>query len=214
LLLSCTVLAVACWWWLREPRYKGLSLSRWLDTYDAILTGHLTQPGFEETRAALRHFGKDGLSYYTARLAYETPAWQLSLLTQVDNAQTKLDKLQKKLAALGHDYIETRNRRARAAALAFELLGPDGAAAVPELERLAMTYDYPDRTQRAVITLTYIGPSGRLALKRVAANGDPGPRAEALQALQGTGHSPGWSQTPMAARGQRRAFTARRDWSP
>src|SRR5215471_1592650 len=102
-ILGCAVIAILCWWWQREPRYKGLSLSRWLDTYDSILSGHLTEPGFEETRAALFHFGKDGLSYYTARLTYETPAWQLSTLNYLDTARTRLNKLQKKLSTLGHD---------------------------------------------------------------------------------------------------------------
>jgi hypothetical protein len=183
-ILGCAVITISCWWWLREPRYKGISLGSWLDTYDLILTGHLTQPGFEETRTALRHFGKEGVSYYTARIAYETPAWQLALLSQLDAAQTKQGKLQRKLSEWGHNYIDARNRRAKTAALAFELLGTDAAAAVPKLEQLAMSYDYPARTQRAMAALTYIGPSGYLALSRVAAYGNPGPQAEALFVLK------------------------------
>jgi len=194
IIFGSATIAISCWWWLREPRYKGLSLSNWLDTYDAILTGHLTQPGFEETRAALLHFGQHGLSYYTARLAYETPTWQLSVLNYLDTAQTRMDKLQKKLSELGHDYVETRNKRAAAAALAFELLGTNGSVAVPGLERIAFSYDYPTRTQRAMIALHYVGPSGRAALRRIAMTGPPGPSAEALQILSPTGTSSAWNQ--------------------
>lgn len=204
-LLACVAIAISCWWWQREPRYEGLSLSRWLDTYDAILTGHLTEPGFEETRAALFHFGKVGLSYYTARLAYETPAWQLSTLNYLDTAPTRLNKLQKKLSTLGHEYIDARNRRAVTAALAFELLGTNGAVAVPDLERIAMSYDYPPRTQRTMMALSYAGPAGQAALQRIALNGTSGPRAEATNALnpatrawwtyrnQGLASVPNWS---------------------
>jgi len=187
-IFGCVAVAILCWLWLREPRYRGLSLSRWLDTYDAILTGHLTQPGFEETRAALRHFGKNGVSYYAARLAYETPSWQYSILKYLDTAQTGFDKVQKQLSSQGHDYIEARSRRARAATLAFELLGTNGVPAVPDLERIAMSYDYPARSQRAMTALKYIGPSGRAALRRIAMNGAPGPSTEALAVL-----SPKWA---------------------
>lgn len=200
LILGSIVVAVSCWWWLREPRYKGISLSHWLDTYDLILTGHLTQHGFEETRAALRHFGKDGVSYYTARLAYETPAWQLSVLSYLDGPQSKQHKLQKKLSELGHDYIDSRNRWAKTAPFAFELLRTNAVAAVPDLERLAMSYDYPARTQRAITALTYLGASGHLALRRVAAYGNPGPQAEAMQALKriedAAGARTAWGEPP------------------
>jgi len=210
-IFGCVAVAILFWWWVREPRYKGLSLSRWLDTYDAILTGHLTQPGFEETRAALLHLGKNGVSYYTARLAYETPAWQYSILKYLDSAQTGFDKVQKQLSSQGHDYIEAHSRRARAATLAFELLGTNGAAAVPDLERLARSYDYPARTQRAVTALRYIGTSGRAALRRIAMNGAPGPSAEALAVL-----SPKWAPQRSGqgwAGSNSQVFTLGNNWS-
>ncbi len=189
LMLSCVAVALAWWWHEREPRYHGRSLSSWLDTYDAILSGHLTDPdpGFEETRTALRHLGNKGLSYYTRRLAYETPGWHLSILSVLDKAPSPLQRISETLAGSLRKHVEVRVQRANTAALAFEFLGPDAARAVPALERLALSTTYPARSQRALKALAWLGPTGAMGLARVAIDGDTGPSAEALRLINQMG---------------------------
>ncbi len=187
LVLSCVVVALVWWWHEREPRYNGRSLSSWLDTYDAILSGHLTDPGFEETRTALRHLGNKGLSYYTRRLAYETPGWHLSILSVLHKTPKPLQRTSETLAGCLREHIDARVRRAKTAVLAFELLGADAARAIPDLERLAFSTAYPARSQRALNALARLGPDGTMALARVVVKADTGPSAEALRLLMEMG---------------------------
>ena len=183
---SCALVALVAVWLGREPRYQGRSLSNWLDTYDAILSGKLTEPGFEETRKALRHFANKGLSYYTARLAYEPPSWQVSMLKYMREAPGRLGGIAEPICRFGQAHIDIRERRAKTALLAFELLGHDAASAIPGLERLASGAN-PYSAQRAISALSYLGPRGLEALARIVANGNPATSAAALKLLSNAG---------------------------
>lgn len=168
-LLVCLA-AGLLWWHERDPRFRGVPLGRWLDTYNAILSGQLTTPGWEETRTALKYFGNHGLAYFTKRLAYEAPGWQVRTLGRLDKAPPPFTNVMSRITGFWRKRVEVRQQRAKTAVMAFKFLGPYAVAAVPDLEHLAADPSSPKRARRAAEALGYLGQPGLSALARLNAS--------------------------------------------
>src|SRR5882672_11505383 len=111
-----------------EPRYRGRSLTAWLDGYGRWDKDPVRQ---EEAGDAIRHIGTNAIPHLLARLRYEVPSWRFS----VASAGRFLGE---SLGSQWYSLVVGREAETRLleAEVGFEILGPTAAPAVPELIRL------------------------------------------------------------------------------
>jgi len=159
IIVAAVVVAVV-WPREREPEYGGKRLSEWLAIYQS--------PEYNDKQAAeaVRQIGTNALPYLLGWLRYEQPAWKSKLAPAYAKWPRPLVKYSIKKWLWG---VEGQ-RQVETAIVGFGILGPDAAAAVPELNRLVQNTNSARPSLRARIALACIGRGGFLRFEVALAN--------------------------------------------
>ena len=143
----------------KEPTYRGHSLSYWVDNRKEFLK---TQPYSSETdefAIALRAIGTNAIPWLLAWIRCEPNPVPMDIVRRVRWSYWS--------TPLGHFIMYGsgfRNSRAENALLAFEALGTNAAAAVPDLTSMMKDSSHPLTSTRATMALGNLGSSGFPAL--------------------------------------------------
>ncbi len=137
----------------REPQSRGISLSTWFATYVKIYSGELTRPGVQEVRDAVNEIGTNALPWMLRWTVHQRPAWKDTLL---EKFETIPKRLQLKWVRY---YIgkEREERKVKAAAFGFEILGPTAVPALPALASYLYDTRYRMISPRILKALQEIG---------------------------------------------------------
>lgn len=109
----------------KEPEYNGKKLSEWLNLYEEARFKEDKQ-NQQAAAAAIQHIGTNALPWLVKWIKYGRPAWK-------DRIAGLIVKIPSRTIARW--YMEGE-RLGFDAVMAFEVLGPKAAPAVPELERI------------------------------------------------------------------------------
>ena len=156
--LACVavVIAIARSATPKEPTYQERPLSYW------VLRSDKSPPDQNTADKAVRQIGTNALPFLVKWTRYERPAW----LTRVVAALPRLPiPVQVALAPRIPTHAE---RRAIASPRAFQTLGTNAAAAIPELTQLMRGTNAKATAQRAIFALGYVGTNGLPALLAAA----------------------------------------------
>lgn len=149
--LACLALAAGLLPSRTEPRYKGLSLSKWLDLYQ-----HTYDERHYEAGEAVRRLGPKALPSLVRWTDCEVPPWRLNLSAWLNKAP----RCVRGIAAVAGLVEAKHDARCELAFSGFELLGPEAAPALPDLTRL-MERSRSLHVQRHVLwAFAHLGPSG------------------------------------------------------
>ena len=159
-----------------EPRYGGRSITQWIDRYHQ--TDCRTSVERNEVEEAVRHIGTNAIPFFLYSLAdSETPAWAERLGRLLERAP-----LPAGIKTL--PYSHRRETRCNCAATAFQILGEQGAPAVPGLTKLLnMTNSFRPHFE-AAFALTSVGPKGLPPLLQALTNINYPDHATVLKALR------------------------------
>jgi hypothetical protein len=168
--------AVALWPSEKEPEYNGKNLSHWLKAY--LRPGAL--PVLIETDAddAVRQIGTNALPFLVKWIQVnpKSPAWRVNLYNFVcyrtPNSRVKYPIL---------EMIDAPGLRSARAMRAFEILGPQARAAVPDLVRIAKNGRAD--TLPALKALGYVGADALPALLAFAGDKTFKYRVAAIEAI-------------------------------
>ena len=138
-LILASVLAVLCWilWPAREPEYDGKSLSSWLADEDWVQSVHGNNRLSTNSTFALQQMGTNALPYLISRMAFRDSALNL-----------KLDSILMYLP--GARMLASASSKYDDALRGFDVLGPLGKDAVPDLLRIYRRLPY-NEVQREYI---------------------------------------------------------------
>jgi hypothetical protein len=165
LLLSlCGLIAVVtvCFFCLRErePSYNGRTLSEWLPLYGQYVTDAGKMSNLETQRRAgdaIRSIGPKACPFLVNWIQYKRPDWENNVA-----AFGERWRIVHFLKTLVDHRDQAARRRIHNACEAFRALGPAGAGAIPELEKLAMF-----SSREALLALAYIGEAAIPAVTNV-----------------------------------------------
>jgi hypothetical protein len=150
----------------REPKYKGKSLSAWVDSY-VTPTNHWERV---EAVSAIQTIGPKALPWLLGWSRYQTPVWQV--------------KFAERCKRFGFDwptrFVNERNRRRDLIWPALAILGPRADPAIPEIGRIALTSSFQAESAMAFLSER---PEGVPALLRVIAEGKREHRVRAMHYL-------------------------------
>ena len=149
------ILAVALWPGEREPEYHGKKLSLWLE--QARSKPFL---GTSETAAmAVRQIGTNGLPWMLKWLGYERPRWKEPAL----HIYVKLPGKWRSQST--EEWLANTGAGKRMVVQdGFEVLGKDGAPAVPVLVKFLRMHKSQSHDQAVIYCLGAIGPGAREAV--------------------------------------------------
>jgi hypothetical protein len=131
----------------KEPSYQGRTLTEWtrdIDPHSAVIVGH-EPPEWN----AIAHMGTNAIPTLLRWMAEKDPP-------------------EPQKPNLAPCYTLVRSERAE---LAFHILGETARPAIPELTRLAISMQDPDRADRCINALAYIGPASLPSFTRIMMNG-------------------------------------------
>jgi HEAT repeat protein len=145
-----------------EPSYQDKRLSEWVsllkdnnsDSFD--VTGNQIQ-------LAIQSMGTNALPYLLECISYEPPRWRREIRKRLPDEFADNGKVQGLVDGQAHD-------RARAAVLAFAMLGTNASPAIPELVSLMQDTNTPYRAVLAMVALGEIGDAGFPALTNALSN--------------------------------------------
>jgi hypothetical protein len=146
ILLGCVAaitLAVLIWPRQREPEYKGIPLSTWLEQYkweDA------------EFAAAIKHMGTNALPFLIRAAKYEEPSWRTWLGRTTSKWPTGALNSRFGQWLMGHK----SKSRASSSVIAFGILGADADPALDELRRIQRDSKDPSTSDRARQCIEFI----------------------------------------------------------
>ena len=163
----------------REPSYQGHSLSYWVEKFDPhdpsgsiiAINGVLVPRPDEET--AIKHIGSNAIPTVLNWISYEASPFKTKLASLLERLPPRVSR---HITFGGED-------RANRAELVFNILGPEGRAAIPDLTRLARTTSDPARACRCIRCLTHIGTEAFPSILSLATNGPYRTRFEAISTL-------------------------------
>lgn len=147
-LLAVTLTAFLLWPREREPEYKGVPLSAWLER-------SRRDPDFAP---ALKHIGTNALPFLIRAVKYEEPRWKAWLRGATASWPRWLVRNRFGNRLLGY----TQMTYEAGAPIAFGILGPDADPALDELSRFARTSKNPAAANRANISILFI--TNRIAI--------------------------------------------------
>ena len=146
ILFACaalTALIALVWPSEREPEYKGIPLSKWLDNY---------RWGDAEFAEAIKHMGTNALPYLLRVAKYEEPHWR-----------TRLSRTTSKWPAgalnsrVGQWLLGGKTAsRADASVIAFGILGADADPILSELRGIEKASKDPAASERARECIQFI----------------------------------------------------------
>jgi hypothetical protein len=140
-----------------KPCYDGRPLSYWVK----VLGTYSPQtPHRVDAQKAIRHLGSNAVPYLLKWYAHRTPTTPNRLLSRT-------------LGSLNSSWdFAARHRVLSAGSLeAFEILGPQAKAAIPELAAAANDPAHPDTAELAALTLPCLGPEAAPAVAATLTNG-------------------------------------------
>jgi len=123
--LAAAILVFTLWPSEREPEYKGITLTKYLDRAAGSPNEELTE--------AIKHIGTNALPYLLRAVDYHPPRWKFALGWKI--LKLPWTKLNGRLALWLLD--EKDLRRAESAVIAFGILGRDARPALDDLKRMA-----------------------------------------------------------------------------
>jgi len=140
--LAAVILVFSLWPREREPKYNGVTLSKWLERYND------NKPQAAE---AIRHIGTNALPFLLRWIQYETPGWRKTL----EHLHTRLPSVLQKTRVAHWLLDDKAEYRADLAVEAFWALKLIGKPASDELLRLALADNPRNRNaqRRATIAL-------------------------------------------------------------
>jgi len=169
----------------REPAFEGRSLTSWLDHHVASSAANppYGSTGWQEADEAIRHIGTNGLPTLSEMIrARDRPPMVIRLA----------DTLQRLgLPVRRYRYATDRQQEAE---YAFEMLGTNAAAAVPELIRIYGQNISASSQMCAAMALGHIGSEARAALPALLRNfnhTNDDTRFYAVTAVMSIGGEPG-----------------------
>jgi hypothetical protein len=148
-LVACVLVgigAVAIWPGEREPEYNGKKLSEWLNRYEE---SRLRQDKQNQRVAAdaIQHIGTNALPCLVKWIQYGRPAWKDRIAGLVLKTRSKM---------LARWYMNAERLRFEAIR-GFEVLGPEAAAAVPQLAKIVNSSRGGFSQRWALDALSHIG---------------------------------------------------------
>lgn len=167
----------------REPSYQGHTLSYWakqIDPHDPsgsiiAINGVLVPRPEEET--AIKHIGTNAIPTILNWISYETSPFKTKLASLVERLPHRVSR---RVTFPGEE-------RAYRAELVFNILGPEGRAAIPDLTRLARTSSDWARACRCLRCLNHIGTEAFPSILSLTTNG---PYLTCFAALSSLAHYP------------------------
>ena len=144
----------------REPRYAGKKLSDWVQ--ELTLNGLEADSRIKQANEAIRQIGTNALPHLVKWIAYEPPDWKMRLRRAAVHWPFEF----------GREWmtVDKKDRRAYGARLAFHVFGPEAAAAIPGLAKVAANSSRKSGAARAVGALGDIGPAALPTLVVVFTN--------------------------------------------
>ncbi len=153
-----------------ELTHEGRTLDEWLEA----LVGRQTSPTTEEARVALKALGDNAMPELIAML------------------RARDSELKEQLELIGRlqpwfnvSFGRASTKRAKAI-VAFKVLGPAAAPAIPDLQHALETCENPKDVAEA---LTQIGPEAVPALRESLSSEDPNVRSAAIHGLAVSHHT-------------------------
>ena len=130
-----------------EPKYQGRSLSEWLEfrNMDGIYGDEV-----KLAESAVQSISTNAVPYLVKWIRYEWPGWRGSLQDKLPSAISEQKLVRRLLEG-------SAERRAIYAVMAFRMIGTNGAAAIPELEKMAKDRSKPATATKAITALLVIG---------------------------------------------------------
>jgi hypothetical protein len=179
LLIGCALFAAAVillWPAGREPSYQGKTLTEWREIYEAHLVNERAPAESPECRQAVqavRAMSKDVVPYALKLMrGYRHKGGLLTAFERMGLHKYYYPPLRRAWHALGGDVDLEAGREP--AVQCFQMLGPEGQAAIPELSRMLADPKESLLTYYAACALAGIGKAGLAVL--MAAVDDPHPR--------------------------------------
>jgi hypothetical protein len=163
------ILVVSLRSWVKEPRYKGASLTGWLCVYhsQANPSAKTDWQQASQARGAIESIGTNAVPFLLRWLAYEPASWRGKWKLTCAKLPNPLDRL----GRMGDMTFGLRwDLRNDLALDGFKILGAKAEAAVPELTRWMCYSSSTNLTKRATLALASIGEPGFLALVGVITN--------------------------------------------
>src|SRR5262249_20059643 len=139
---------------VKEPEYRGKKLTEWMRPYEQDYQWHGRIWISEEDQVvvddAVRHMGTNALPWMLKWIAYEPTAWKAEFWRILSKLPVNLTaRLLPK-----HNYWELDGFRIDAA-IAFKILGPEAAPAVPALSRMVKDARYVAHRDRVLWALSF-----------------------------------------------------------
>jgi HEAT repeat protein len=166
---------------------------RWYFFYVAIVVAATTNAADEEPYykgRKLTEWTRDIDPHVAVALGYEPPEW-IAITCMGTNAIPTLlrwmaekDPPEPQKPNLAPCYTIVRSERAK---LAFHILGETARPAIPELTRLALTTRDPERADRCIDALAYIGPTSLPSFIQIMTNGSYRAQFSAVESLPAVG---------------------------
>jgi hypothetical protein len=169
ILLVGTLLTIGvCWAWFREdaPKYHGRTLTQWFAA--SRLEERSPRPSENEYRDALRALGTNDLPGVVRRISFDPNHCTAQRLIRILPESATPRRVQEYL----YDQKCRLDIEATVAIEVFQALGPQGAPAIPELTKVAISGAQAP-AYRAVDCLGLIGEQAVPALIMVATNPQP-----------------------------------------
>src|ERR1043165_9108040 len=140
--LACILTLALVWAFLpeSEPSYQGRKFSQWVDQY---------QSGWNvaEAQVAICAIGTNAIPTGLKWISYPSSPSRRNFATLVGRLAPRLKRV-----------ILNPEERAYDAVTVFATLGPEARSAIPELTRLAQNSADPERADRCIQALTWLGP--------------------------------------------------------
>jgi hypothetical protein len=145
--VAAVTLPILLWPREPEPEYNGVPLSTWLDR-----GGRAYNADFAK---AIKRIGTNGIPILIRSLDYHIPRWQFWLRCRI---APKLPKAIVSKPPVQWLLEDKALRRANAAVVAFEILGPDALPALDDLRRIAGSSDPSSFAGHVILNLTLSKP--------------------------------------------------------
>jgi HEAT repeat protein len=167
------VVGIAVWSFKRErePSYQGKSLSEWCENIDVF--HDVTSPATEN---AIRTMGTNSIPFLLKWIRYEPPSW-------LEKADSTLERLTPDSV---YNSMMRPFRQSFYAAKAFELLGTNATAAIPELTRLMHATNNVHSSSLAAIAMGSMGIEALPPLLHSLAQ--PHPPSSVFRAISSMGY--------------------------
>jgi hypothetical protein len=148
--VACMILAFLVWPREREPEYKEVKLSVWLDR-------GWRDPDFAP---AFKHMGTNALPFLIRAVKYEEPLWR----TWFQRATSNWPRSFRNNWLWHRPWGLNPEIRARSSFIAYGILGADADPALYELRQIEKTSKNTDISRRASVCIAFIthpiGPNG------------------------------------------------------